>query len=191
MFRAISLSLVAAASYFSIVAGIPTWENSISRSVFESPFVPGASILEVLGPMRRTRQADDPKYLGVGAPHGYTGRAVVQKEPLPPLFFINQNQLWQYNNESYIYPVNVVNSTLTADAPLQLTIDDKQKGINGRWRWAGSSLQYDYSDKTNRGVYYTCQDKSGLKGVYMFLDMPKVQPHGCEVVTIHGFMRQY
>ncbi|KAF8897527.1 hypothetical protein BD779DRAFT_1781972 [Infundibulicybe gibba] len=55
---------------------------------------------------------------------GQPGNLTVLPNPrTPPLFFINQNQLWQFNNESTIYSVNFVNTTRTAEFPLQLVLE--------------------------------------------------------------------
>ncbi|KAH7929441.1 hypothetical protein BV22DRAFT_1080897 [Leucogyrophana mollusca] len=176
-------------SFVSLVLGIPTWENLNTRQALGT-LVPGASFLEALGPVRRAQHADDPKYLSVNAPRGSPGRAVVKQDTSPPMFYINHDQLWQYQNETYIFPVNVVNSTLTADAPLQVTVGEKQGGLSGgRWRWRGTMLYYDLGKKTNQGLFYTCQDKSGAHGVFMFLD-PSPTPKGCEIITIHSFVRR-
>ncbi|KAH7914360.1 hypothetical protein BJ138DRAFT_1144109 [Hygrophoropsis aurantiaca] len=172
-----------------LVLSVPTWESFNNRQALGT-LVPGATFLEALGPVRRAQPSDQPNYISVHGQRGSPGRAIVTQESSPPLFYINHDQLWQYQNDTYIFPVSVLNSTLTADAPLQVTISEKSEGLSGgRWRWRGTMLYYDLGSKTNQGLFYTCQDKSGAHGVFMFLD-PSPTPKGCEIVTIHSFVRR-
>ena len=107
-----------------------------------------------------------------GGSSGSPGSAVIKEDLPPPLFFISHDQLWQYHNDSYIFPVNVLNSTLTAQAPLQLNVGNRREGLSGgSWWWRGTMLYYNHGDKTNRGLFYACQDKAGHRGVYMVLDL--------------------
>ncbi|KIJ70570.1 hypothetical protein HYDPIDRAFT_172360 [Hydnomerulius pinastri MD-312] len=177
-------------SVLNVAVSIPTWENLNNRDAIGS-LVPGAGFLEALGPVRRVNpDSHRPNYLSVNAPRGSPGQAIIKQDSSPPMFFINHDTLWQYHNETYIYPVNVVNSTLTADAPLQLIVSEKQGGLTGgHWRWRGTMLYFDLGKKTNQGLYYTCQDKTGKFGVFMFLD-PSPTPKGCEIITIHSFNRR-
>ncbi|EGN93046.1 hypothetical protein SERLA73DRAFT_79089 [Serpula lacrymans var. lacrymans S7.3] len=171
------------------VLSIPVWENINNRESLGS-LVSGTSYLEAMGSVRRTQQTHKPNYLSIDAPKGSTGHAIIKQDPMPPLFFINHHQLWQYQNESYIFPVNVINSTLTADAPLQLSVGKKREGLaGGLWRWRGTMLYYDQGDKSNKGAYLSCLDKSGARGVFMFLDSSPT-PRGCETITIHSFVRK-
>lgn len=98
----------------------------------------------------------------------------------PPLFFINRNQLWQYNNETAIYPVNVMNRTDIPHSPLQLVTGKKRQGVtSGMWRWRGAMLYYDQGRKDQgqkdqgqrglTGLYYNCPLDNGSAGVFMYL----------------------
>ncbi|KAI0368148.1 hypothetical protein BV20DRAFT_969752 [Pilatotrama ljubarskyi] len=105
----------------------------------------------------------------------------------PPLFYIHQNQLWHYHNESTIHPVNVHNSTKAAGLPLQMIAGNKQDGVpGGRWRWQGTMLFYENGDQNNQGLFYSCQDVNGLNGLFLFLQCSP-PPQGCTPFTIHSF----
>lgn len=94
----------------------------------------------------------------------------VYRNKSPPLFYIHQNQLWHYHNESTILPINVHNSTRAADLPLQLVADTEPAGVpGGRWRWQGTMLFYENGAQDNQGLYYSCQDVNGLNGLFTFL----------------------
>lgn len=64
-----------------------------------------------------------------------------------------------------------MNSTLTAEAPLQLVVGSKRDGVQGgSWRWKGEQLHYDQvAGQSNHGLYYACQDKVGRIGLFMYL----------------------
>ena len=83
----------------------------------------------------------------------------------PGLFYIYRHQLYNYVNETFIYPVATVNaSTTSPDEPLQLVAGEPSDAVTGgRWRWAGTRLMYDLGERTNRGLFYSCPDGS----VYM------------------------
>lgn len=88
----------------------------------------------------------------------------------PPLFYVHNEQLWHYHNASTIYPVNVQNSTLSSQLPLQLVVSKKRGGVKGGgWRWQGTQLVYEQGRAGNSGVYYSCQDTNGLMGLFMFM----------------------
>lgn len=89
---------------------------------------------------------------------------------VPPLFYIHNDQLWLFHNASTILPVNVQNSTLSSQLPLQLVVGKQREGVKGGgWRWQGTMLVYEQGRATNNGVYYSCQDTSGLMGLFMFM----------------------
>lgn len=101
------------------------------------------------------------------------GPAVVYENPSPPLFFINDRQLWQLTNQTSILRVNVKNVTEVAGhpAPLKLEFSDEKEGVTGgTWRWRGTMLHYDLGKSTNKGLYFNCKTSSGTRGVYMSLE---------------------
>ena len=87
------------------------------------------------------------------------------------MFYIHNNQLWNYHNASTIYPVHVVNATRSADMPLQLVVGTPRGDVvrGGFWRWQGTMLFYELGTASNGGVYYGCQNTEGLMGLFLFL----------------------
>ena len=90
------------------------------------------------------------------------------------MFYIRNNQLFHYINETFIVKVNVVNTTTivppTGEVPLQLVVDTKRKAVkNGSWLWRGTMLHYEYSGRSNGGVYYTCPAEGGGSKLVTFL----------------------
>lgn len=178
----VAISLLA---IIQLVVAIPTWEGHASRSAMGS-LVPGATEIVALGPHRNKRSPMN-NYLSVGGAlgefdhslpmhmyiltkhAGEPGNAVITRNS-PLQFFISRNQLYQYTNDSYILPVHVVNSSTTADVPLQLVTGNKVKSAaSGIWRWKGVELHYEEASVSNHGIFYACQDKTGERGVFMFL----------------------
>ena len=95
----------------------------------------------------------------------------------PPLFYIHQNQLWHYHNDSAIMPVNVHNSTGAAQLPLQMIVGTKPDGVpGGRWRWQGTMLFYENGAQNNQGLFYSCADVNGLNGMFLFLKWCVLRP---------------
>ena len=89
----------------------------------------------------------------------------------PPLFYIHQNQLWHFHNESAIMPVNVQNTTGDGALPLQMVVGTRRdEGVQGgRWRWQGTMLFYENGAQDNQGLFYSCADVNGLNGLFLFL----------------------
>ncbi|KAJ7700085.1 hypothetical protein B0H17DRAFT_925979, partial [Mycena rosella] len=108
--------------------------------------------------------------------------------PSPPLFSVTQNQLWQYRNESTIYPVTIVNTTLVDSVPpFQMVLGKQRAGAvtGGAWEWRGTMLRYTLGSSGNAGIFYTCP-AADVKGIFMFLE-PSPTPEGCHIVTLHSF----
>jgi len=104
---------------------------------------------------------------------GIPGNITISGDPSPLLFYVDHNQLWQITNETYILPVNVVNTTASTEdlMPYKLVIGDKREGIsNAIWRWRGTVLYLDIGEMTNSALYYSCPNKAGQYGVYTYLD---------------------
>ena len=139
---------------------------------------------------------------------GLPGNLTMYRNKSPPLFYIHQNQLWHYHNESTILPVNVHNSTQAAGLPLQMIAETKPGGVpGGKWRWQGTMLFYENGPQNNQGLFYSCQDVNGLNGLFLFLQwyaplyrvcfrrsiahLPVLRssppPSGCTPFTIHSF----
>ena len=89
-----------------------------------------------------------------------------------PLFFVNNGQLFQSKNESYILPVSVLNTTSDTDEPLpyKLALARQRDGLRDMmWRWRGTFLHLHHDQRTNNGLYYKCATSHG-EGVYTSFD---------------------
>ena len=173
----------------ALVTAMPSFEGVTSWSAIGN-LVPGMSVLEGLGPASTQGQKDHvPFYMSIAATRGEhyayklqhntslltsiqgnPGNVTMYRNRSPPLFYIHQNQLWHYHNESAIMPVNVLNSTGTEGLPLQLAVGAKPDGVpGGRWRWQGTRLFYENGAQTDEGLFYSCADVNGLNGLFLFL----------------------
>jgi hypothetical protein len=73
-----------------------------------------------------------------------SGKAVINQSS-PSYLSINHGLPWQYTNKMFILSVNVINSTLGAQAPLQMDIEDSVEGVKvkgGSWSWRGTRLTW-------------------------------------------------
>ncbi|KAF4574604.1 hypothetical protein EYR36_005952 [Pleurotus pulmonarius] len=170
---------------FSTVLGVPTWDGW-NRQQSISSLVPGSSFIEALGPARDTQMYKG--HLSTAIP-GTPGNLTLIQNTQPPMYFINQNWLWQINNETSIFRVNVVNTTGVAEMPLQLKLGTKAEGIKtGSWRWRGTMLYYDQTSGDSQGLFYSCPAGDNT-GIFMFLKNA-APPAGCSVLTLHTFTRR-
>ncbi|KAI0347193.1 hypothetical protein BDW22DRAFT_1351563 [Trametopsis cervina] len=182
-------------TWFTLVCGVPSFDGITFWSSDTGSIVPGMSALEALGPNNNYENGHYmPRFLTLsgerGAPGNATVKTVLGRTP-PPLFYIHNSQLWQYHNASTILPVNVHNSTLSSQLPLQMIAGKKRDGVKGgSWRWQGTQLVYEQGKSNNGGVYYSCQDTNGLMGVFLFM-RPSPTPQGCTIFTIHSFVRDH
>ncbi|KAF8076379.1 hypothetical protein FPV67DRAFT_414750 [Lyophyllum atratum] len=181
--------LVATFLWFAIsVTAIPAWEGARGQTSISS-LVSGTSYIEAVGSSRdcESYRTTHLSLLHPGQPGNLT---VAPNTRVPSLFYIHRNQLWQFHNETSIYPVNVLNSTMTG-FPLQLIVGKKSAGIrSGSWRWHGTMLYYDQGSAGNGGLYYSCTMEDGSNGVFMFLQ-PSPTPPACERMTMHSWSRSY
>ncbi|KAI1795118.1 hypothetical protein LXA43DRAFT_1091240 [Ganoderma leucocontextum] len=169
------------------VAAMPSFDGVTSWSSIGN-LVPGLSYLEGLGPASTHGRADHtPFYLSIGATRGNPGNMTMYRNKSPPLFYIHQNQLWHYHNDSTILPVNVHNSTGSAQLPLQMIAGTQPDGVpGGRWRWQATMLFYENGAQDNQGLFYSCADVNGLNGMFLFLQC-SAPPPGCTAFTVHSF----
>ncbi|KIP07043.1 hypothetical protein PHLGIDRAFT_19290 [Phlebiopsis gigantea 11061_1 CR5-6] len=145
--------------------------------------------LEAVGPNWREK-GKATQYFTLDGDTGTPGNITVRQDRSPSLFYIHNDQLWHYHNASMILPVNVLNSTASAQLPLQVVVGNKRGGVKGgSWRWQGTRLFYEQGSADNSGVYYSCQDTNGLMGLFFFLKGAPTPP-GCTLFTVHSFMRQ-
>ncbi|KAK1236567.1 hypothetical protein PQX77_000119 [Marasmius sp. AFHP31] len=157
--------------WFSLVGSIPLWE-SVTGQISIDSLVPFASYVEA-----KTAFRDGvARYLTFPTPER-SGNLTISEDSnsgSPPLFYVRNNQLFHFINETYIVNVNVVNTTTiappTAEFPLQLAVDKKRKGIrNGSWVWRGTMLHYEFGGRSNGGVYYSCPAEDGGSKLLTFL----------------------
>ncbi|KAL1944193.1 hypothetical protein VTO73DRAFT_3378 [Trametes versicolor] len=187
-FTALLLAIAAYVAPLLLVSGMPSFDGVTSWSTMNT-LVPGMSQLQGLGPAAAAAGEVNsvPFYMSIAAPRGLPGNVTIYRNKSPPLFYIHQNQLWHYHNESTILPVNVQNSTQAAGLPLQMVADPQPGGVpGGRWRWQGTMLFYENGPQNNQGLFYSCQDVNGLNGLFLFLQCSP-PPAGCTPFTIHSF----
>ncbi|KAI0638059.1 hypothetical protein C8Q77DRAFT_1089087 [Trametes polyzona] len=184
-FTAMLLAIAACLAPLFLVSAMPSFEGVTSWSSMNS-LVPGMTHLQGLGPIASEHEGSlFPFYMSIAAPRGLPGNVTVYRNKSPPLYYIHQNQLWHYHNDSTILPINVHNST--AGLPLQLIAEQKPGGVpGGRWRWQGTMLFYENGPQNNQGLFYSCQDVNGLNGLFLFLQCSP-PPAGCTPFTIHSF----
>ncbi|KAJ7498929.1 hypothetical protein FB451DRAFT_16768 [Mycena latifolia] len=166
---------------------LPTWEGLNPRSDFMTSLVPSATYIEVLGPQAVIISRSHLSSHVPGEPGNLTALPTAQLRG-PPLFSVSRNQLWQYRNESTIYPVTIVNTTLVDGVPpLQMVLGKQRTGTvsGGTWEWRGTMLRYTLGSSGNSGIFYACP-AAGVTGIFMFLE-PSPTPSGCHIVTLHSF----
>ncbi|KAE9410502.1 hypothetical protein BT96DRAFT_378624 [Gymnopus androsaceus JB14] len=110
----------------------------------------------------------------------------------PSFYYVRQNRLWRYVNDSCTHAVNIVNGSEhapgTEQFPLQLILDEKPSGIDkGTWKWHGTKLIYQFGSANNSGIYYDCRLSDGGHSLVTFLQRPTTPPLFCALVTLHGF----
>jgi len=173
--------------YSATVLALPTWDGLNPRSDFTSSLVPSVTYIRVLGPPAVIKSQSHLCSNVPGEPGNLTALPTAQIGR-PPLFAVNQNQLWQYLNESTIYPVSVINTTLVDGVPpLQIVLGKQRTGAvaGGTWEWKGTMLRYTLGSSGNSGLFYACSTESAT-GIFMFLK-PAPPPEGCHIVTLHSF----
>ncbi|KAL0579676.1 hypothetical protein V5O48_002306 [Marasmius crinis-equi] len=154
---------------FVLVGSVPVWESATGQFTINS-LVPFASFIEAKAAGREAIT----RYLTFQTPEPPGNLTVTTKPYSPPLFYVRNNQLFHYVNESFVFPVNVINTTTiyppTAEIPLQLVMDSKSKGVtNGSWKWRGTMLHYHFGGRSNGGVYFLCETEDGGSKLVMFL----------------------
>ncbi|ESK95993.1 hypothetical protein Moror_7338 [Moniliophthora roreri MCA 2997] len=177
--------------WMNLVQAMPAWMGAPGQVSIGS-LVPGAAYIEAKS---AHRTGDVARHLAPSIPGNLGNLSIVPFSRIsPPLFYINRNQLWQFQNQSAIFHVNVVNTTEphypTGEIPLQLMLDTQRKGIaNGNFRWRGTMLHYDLGGRTNGGVYYHCPTPEGAKLLLFLKGVPT--PQGCFFFTLHGTSQDY
>ncbi|KAG6814174.1 hypothetical protein H0H92_000850 [Tricholoma furcatifolium] len=189
-----SLFIVPFISLISLVAAIPRFNNAVSRETTISSLVgTGATFVEALiGVGGREKHDTRTHYLTSTSDPGYPGNLTVQPDlSSPPLFYVHQNQLWQYINETSILAVNTINATKSSPFPYQLVADTKRDGVNhATWRWRGTVLYYDQGAAGSSNIFYDCRIPGGTNGVFMALK-GVAKPVGCRAFTMHTWSRSH
>jgi hypothetical protein len=185
---------------YQIVNAFPTFEGTIMTdySASSSSLAPGAGYITAMSPTQESRVGL--KYLSAlgvrGTPTNLTIRSNASPRfTEPPIFFIKNYQLYQLNNASSVFHVNVLNTTLPTDAsredhPLRIEITPQKKGIQGVWKWKQSMLFFEQGKLSNRGVFYACQDKlsGSTTSVITYLKEPSTEPENCLILTLHSYI---
>jgi hypothetical protein len=97
-----------------------------------------------------------------------------------PAFILSNGQLYNYVNETAVFPVNIINASHIIQStkeypvflPVQLALGGRREGIGaGTWRWRGTMLYYDHGNtgQSNGGVFYKCAPDNDSEGLFMFL----------------------
>ncbi|KAJ3488694.1 hypothetical protein NLI96_g2663 [Meripilus lineatus] len=190
------LALVSILAVISTVFSIPVFEGISAWSSSIGSLVPGVTVIEAIGSGGTDPLTYVPLYMSTEGPRGSPGNVSVTRDPSPPLFYIANNELYHFHNESTILPIQVHNSTQSAKLPLQLTIGDgeatgklSRRTIvpGGNWRWQGTMLRYDQGT-TSTPLFFSCQDANGLMGLFLH-PKPSPTPEGCTAFTLHSFSR--
>ncbi|KZV61013.1 hypothetical protein PENSPDRAFT_659207 [Peniophora sp. CONT] len=190
------LAFVALCTYAASVAAVPAWQTFSSRSSIGS-LVRDANALEAVGLPFNKRF-----FLTMDGAPGEPSNSTITEATLeqqPPLYFLSNDKLYQFTNESYILPVSVLNSTESEEDPMpyKLVIGSEREAVQGiTWQWRGPNLHADYpaTNRSNLGIFYTCKNKHGRYGTYLHLDdgsqlnvkYPRrtPTPHGCYLVKL-------
>ncbi|KAJ7283657.1 hypothetical protein C8J57DRAFT_1498684 [Mycena rebaudengoi] len=158
---------VVSLALFTAVGAFPTWQG-LNYAASINSLVSGASYIEAIGPFGAFKSLSHLSSHIPGEPGNLTVLSYAELREGPPLFSLSQNQFWQYKNETTIYPVNVINTTMIAGVPpLQIVIGGKRAGMvtGGKWRWQGTMLHYDIGSRRASQVFYKCET-----GIFMFLE---------------------
>jgi len=61
-----------------------------------------------------------------------------------------------------------------------------KSAASGIWRWKGVELHYEEASVSNHGIFYACQDKTGERGVFMFLGQHSATPISCNIILLQA-----
>jgi len=181
-------------SCISYVLCVPAYEGVTQWSTIGN-LVPGITTLEAInGQDGLTLEHNVPSYVSILAPRGLPGNATIFKSKSPPLFYIHNNQLWHFHNESTILPVQLRNSTTQARHPLRVVVGDNEPEATrqtrvkgGSWRWQGTMLWYDHGQHSTP-LFHSCITRDGPLGLFLYIEGgPPID--GCTPFTLHSFSR--
>ncbi|QRW16335.1 transmembrane protein [Rhizoctonia solani] len=100
---------------------------------------------------------------------GRPGPASLGLKHYAPTFHIKGGALYQLNNE------------------LQLFLEEKRRGIGGRWQWHDTTLHFEQGEWTNHGLFHSCRDMKGSYGIYVDFNVTQEYPQNCVAITFHSY----
>ncbi|KAH7343443.1 hypothetical protein B0J17DRAFT_176548 [Rhizoctonia solani] len=122
---------------------------------------------------------------------GKPGPASLGLKHYAPTFHIKGGSLYQINNETSVLYANVVNVTETHGShivpKLQLFLEEKPRGIGGRWQWHDTTLHFEKAEWTNHGLFHSCRDIKGSYGIYVDFNVTQEYPQNCVAITFHSY----
>ncbi|CAE6456095.1 unnamed protein product [Rhizoctonia solani] len=122
---------------------------------------------------------------------GRPGPASLGLKHYAPTFHIKGGALYQLNNETSVLYANVVNVTETHGShivpKLQLFLEEKRRGIGGRWQWHDTTLHFEQGEWTNHGLFHSCRDMKGSYGIYVDFNVTQEYPQNCVAITFHSY----
>ncbi|KAF8605359.1 hypothetical protein BDV93DRAFT_554734 [Ceratobasidium sp. AG-I] len=122
---------------------------------------------------------------------GKPGPASLGLKHYAPTFHIKGGSLYQLNNETSVLYANVMNVTEihgSHDVPkLQLFLEEKQRGVGGRWQWHDTTLHFQKGEWSNKGLFHSCRDVNGSYGIYVDFNLTQEYPDNCVGITFHSF----
>ncbi|TFL06020.1 hypothetical protein BDV98DRAFT_580077 [Pterulicium gracile] len=206
MFASGSLKiLLLAFGLFSMANAIALYEGALisdyTGGANEAGMIPGAGWITVMTPENPSRWGI--KYLSAlgvrGNPTNLTIRSNAgPRFTEPPVFFIKNEQLYQLNNQSSVFHVNVMNTTELsnsrdpADAQshkLRMEITPQKRGVRGVWKWKGTMLHFEHGGISNRGVFYGCQEEIAPTITSLEIYLTSIPtPKFCQIVTLHSWV---
>ncbi|TEB30263.1 hypothetical protein FA13DRAFT_1734102 [Coprinellus micaceus] len=198
------LSLFTLILTIAFASAVP-WDVG-SRSSISSTSGGIITHIEAMGP-RHMNEIGHTRHL-MGLPRGVPGNVTMKVNArVPDTFFVRKGQLYQYVNDTTIYPVNVHNVTMPRVPPLQLRAERKPDGLRGgTWRFAGSMLYYDFPGRDDdyvlkennaeylkyfrsQGLFYYCDFYETTSGVFMFYYLQDAGVD-CHPFTLHSFVHE-
>ncbi|CAE6506491.1 unnamed protein product [Rhizoctonia solani] len=122
---------------------------------------------------------------------GKPGPASLGLKHYAPTFHIKGGSLYQINNETSVLYANVVNVTETHGShivpKLQLFLEEKPRGVGGRWQWHDTTLHFEKGEWTNHGLFHSCRDIKGSYGIYVDFNVTQEYPQNCVAITFHSY----
>ncbi|KAG9104271.1 hypothetical protein FRC06_004021 [Ceratobasidium sp. 370] len=171
------------------VVGVPN-QGHISTNAMRSIWGVRGGGLDLAFAPGQTRFAGGDVIRALGKP----GPASLGLKPYAPAFHIKGGSLYQLNNETSVLYANVVNVTETTGShiipKLQLFLEEKQRGVGGRWKWHDTTLHFEKGEWSNKGrtwLFHSCRNIEGSYGIYVDFNLTQEYPQNCVGITLHSF----